>query len=244
RYIGMIDAMLAGASRGSQEEGELRISRAQQLAEVRAVAGAEREMDRAEQILGEPEKLVSLRAALLSDGGNFTEAERLFQRLLAPKSPSLLTEFRYGYHLYRRSDFPAARAQFHRLAVKAAWDSSMAIMADLAARRSGARELELVRMSASRALPDSWDEAGLKFLLGDLTEEQLIEATRRDSEFEMLQRQCEAYFWLSQVALGEQRPDDAIRWLERCLNTGFTAHLEYWLARDELKRLAPAKVKE
>jgi lipoprotein NlpI len=117
-------------------------------------------------------------------------------------------------------------------------------MADLAARRSGTREVELLSRSASHALPGSWDEAGLNFLLGKITEEKLIDGTRRDSEFEMLQRQCEAYYWLAQVALGEQRRDDAVQWLQRCMNTGFAAYLEYWLARDELQRLAPEKVKD
>lgn len=244
RYIAMIDGILQNAQRGSDNEAQLRLSRAEQLAEVRAYSGAQREIDRAIQIQGASEKAIRLQAAMLSDQGKFSEADKLFEGLRQKATPALSTEYRYGFHLYRRQDYVAARGQFHTLADKATWDVSMAIMADLAARRSGGRELELLSRADSHALPGSWDEAGLNYLLGKKSEQQLIDATRRDSEFEMLRRQCEAYYWLSQVALGEQRRDDAVAWLQRCLNTGFAADLIYWLARDELQRLAPEKVKD
>ena len=250
RRIAMIDTMLAVAPPGTSFEGSYRLNRAGQLADIDAVEPARRELRRVREIIHDSEKVGvsrelkvmdvvrSLECRLLDTEGHFAESETLYQTVLSnPRFKGWQTN--YQAHLYIAGDIAKAHEQYRDYALEHPDDTYRAIMADLTARRLGRRETEILETARKHIRAETWPADGVKYLLGELDEERLLASARQGTQFEIIDHQCEAYFWLGQVALAEGRRDDAIRWLSRCVGTGFVSHREYKIARAELHRLVP-----
>ncbi len=116
-----------------------------------------------------------------------------------------------------------------------------ALIAELAARRVGGTQKELLQV-ANRQIPSgSWPDTCLAFLIGKISDEQLLIEAQRGDSLEIAQRLCEAYFILGETALASGERSKAIDLLESCIGTGITGYVEFRLARQELRRLEGAE---
>lgn len=239
RSLAMLDAMIALAPPGSRREAELRMRKAQDFASIRALEDSRRELRRVAEITDGIGPQITEARLLLIDG-RLDEAETLYEKLI--ENPKYLGVRRdYALTLFVAGKFALARAQMRFLAEKQDQlpDGGFEVMAHLAALRMGEREDELLRSARKRYPPGSWTDTGLRFLLGEVTETDLMMAARRGRLFDVIRQECEAYFWLAQIALADGRQADGIQWLRRCVSTGFVAYVQYTLARIELERLVP-----
>ena len=250
RQIALVDTMLSVMRPGSSGEGAYRLKRAGLLCEIDAVENSRRELQRVRQIIGDSrsisttggikimEGIKMIEARLLDTEGHYTESEKIYDELLInPRLDSL--RINYLAHLFMAGTIREAHEQYCAYARKHKTDTYRAIMADLTARRLGQREIEILRDAQLNVVAESWPATGVKFLLGELTEDGLLEIARKGTIFEIIQHECEGSFWIAQVALAEGRKEDGIKWLNRCISTGFISFVEFKIAKAELKRLEP-----
>lgn len=240
RGIALVDAMLGNVAPGSKQEGDLRLTRAQRLSDVGATVAARKELARAEQILGRTTGVEFVDVILLAEERRFAEIDARYAELLKkpPLDPQL--KFQYAIHLYMMGRYEQSAVQYRELAATEN-EVYMAIMAELALRRAGGGDREALLQARQRAEPGSWQEAGLKFLLGELNAQELLDAARHGAVFDIIQHECEGYFWLAQTALASGDREAGVQWLRRCVSSGFTAFIEHRLAKEELERLVPAE---
>jgi lipoprotein NlpI len=112
-------------------------------------------------------------------------------------------------------------------------------MAELAARRIGRSEGVLLARAANGTDSTDWPQRCVAFLQDRLTEKQFLERALSGPPLATAKKQCEAYFYVAQVALAAGRLDDARSAFDRCLATGITGFVEFFLARRERARLGP-----
>ncbi len=251
RRIAMVDTMLALMPPGSSGEGNYRLKRAESLAQIDAVEPARRELRRVQEIIHNSEKIMAMpgvkvmelikvvESRLLDTEGHYAAAEAMYRELL--RNPRLREgiEINYQAHLMIAGNVADAHERFRNYALKNPADTYRSIKADLSARRVGQRETEILQAARRNARPEVWPADGVKFLLGTVDEAGILESARHGTLFEVADHQCEAFFWLGEVALAEGRNDDAIKWFSRCVATGFLSNIEYKVAKAELERLIP-----
>ncbi len=243
RRIALIDAILSTTPSGSENEGKLKLDRAVWLSSVRAIEACRLDLARAEQLLGRTDSVLVCKATLLADERRYEEADQLFAEVT--KSPHAEKDhlFQYTGYLYQTARYDEAREQC-RLLTKGDVNVYVAIMGELAARRAGTPgDQGKLRGIRDRLAPGSWHRTGISFLLGEVTEDELLDYARRGGVYNVVRNECEAYFWLSQLALAKGDVGVGIGWLRRCVSSGFTAIMEYRLAKAELERLAPEQLK-
>lgn len=250
RRIALVDTMLSVVGPGSYGEGSYRMERAQLLAEIDAVENSRRELQRIRQIIGDSERVMMMKgvkamegikiveARLLDTEGHFGEAQKLYEELL--QNPRLDgVKVNYAMHLFMAGTIRESHEQYRAYALAHPTEPYRAIKADITARRLGQREIDLLETTRQHTLAETWPADGVRYLLGQLSEEGLWESTRQAGPFEVIDRECEAYFWLGEVALAEGRKEDGIKWLSHCVATGFMSNVEFKIAKAELERLAP-----
>lgn len=242
RRLASIDVPLEFIPKGSRSEGMFRLQRADCLLNIGAFSGARSEYEQAAKLVtakvSEP-----MLAFLLTAEGKYDEAEALFLKLL--KDPAYKSLRRaYAEFLYKTGRYEAAQHEYRQCVQDFPNDDYRAIMAELTARRIGRRETEMLRTMRAKLLPGSWTESGISYLLGEMTADELIVRAREGTPYTVVQQECEGAFWIAQVALAEDRTEEAIQWLRRCLATGFTTYVEYAVAKAELERLSPAEADE
>lgn len=240
RTLAQIDFNLGGITGNPRVEGGLRHDRGVQLSRAGAYEAALAELDRSLGLLGRAPRVLVDKAVVLSSMGRDAEADAIFQELAGKRTERLMSAGPRGQHLFSRGEFAAALACFHEAARGDEENPYLAIMAELAARRAGVAEQKKLVTLALREVPrGSWVGTCLRFLDGELTERELLEVAGKGSDYDTLQKRCEAYFILAQIALAEGRRDEGVRRLRDCVDTGFTAFVEHRLAKRELSRLAP-----
>lgn len=250
RRIAMVDTMLSVMAPGSSGEGNYRMKRAELLAEIDAVEPARRELQRIRQIIRDSETIMAApgvkvmdlikatESRLLDTEGHYAAAEKLYREVLRnPRLDGL--KINYQAHLFIAGNIREAHEQFRAYALEHPADTYRSIMADLTARRLGQRETAILETARRNVIAEAWPADGVKFLLGELTEDALLENARQGTTFEIINHECEAYFWLGEVALAEGRKEDSIKWLSRCIATGYLSNVEFKIAKAELERLAP-----
>lgn len=119
--------------------------------------------------------------------------------------------------------------------------SYSAIMAELAARRLGKSESEVVGRARQQLRPGSWPDLCLGFLAGKISDDALLHEAQQGDSIEAAQKLCEAYFILAEVELAGGNKTKGMDFLESCIDTGITGFVEFRLARIELKRLSPER---
>jgi hypothetical protein len=250
RRIAMVDTMLSVMAPGSSGEGNYRMKRAELLAEIDAIEPARRELRRLRQIIGDSETIMAApgvkvmefikvtESRLLDSEDHYAAAEKMYRELL--RNPRLSgLKINYQAHLFIAGNVTDAHEQFRAYALENPTDTYRSIMADLTARRLGQRETAILETARRNVLAESWPADDVKFLLGELSEGDLLESARHGTAFEIVDHECEAYFWLGEVALAEGRKEDSIKWLSRCIVTGYLSNVEFKIAKAELERLAP-----
>ena len=250
REIAVFDTMLAVLPPGTSGEGTYRLRRAELLSTIDAVEPSRRELRRVQQIIHFSERtrlpngitimdwIRVIEARLLDTEGHYADAEALYEKLIHnPNLDGLQRNFLA--HLFIAGTLERAHSEYAAFARAHPTDTYRSIMADLTARRLGLREIDLLQSARHSVTPDSWVENGIRFLLGELTEEELMARARQGPALDGLDHECEATFWIAEVALGAGRKEDGIKWLNRCVATGFMQDVELKIAKAELKRLIP-----
>lgn len=187
---------------------------------------------------GDP-RLDVARAGVLGDLQRDAEAEPIFTALARSRTAKELAEFDFGVFRFGQGRFDEARALFRAEARRFPETGWPAILADLAARRSGGSERRLVARSLEQVSPDSWVAHCLWYLQGGINAENLLRRAREGGELAVAEQLSEAYFLLAQTSLVAGDQAAAIAHLESCIGTGMTNMVEFRLARLELRRLAP-----
>lgn len=119
--------------------------------------------------------------------------------------------------------------------------SYSAILAELAARRLGKTEREMIVSARRQLRPGSWPDLCLAFLAGKISDDALLREAQQGDSIEAAEKLCEAYFIVAQVALAAGNTAKGMDYLESCIDTGITGFVEFRLARAELKRLSPER---
>lgn len=250
RQIAIVDAMLAVMPVGSSGEGGNRLRRAELLAEIDAVEPSRRELQRVLEIIHHSDRIVTgngirvidwvkvIEARLLDTERHYGAAETIYKELI--RNPRLEGVKRnYAAHLYMAEKLGEAHAQYRELALKHKDDTYRAIMSDLTARRLGKRETGILRAAQRNVAPESWPAVGVRFLLGEISQDELLQRAHRGTTFEIIDHECESSFWIAEVALAEGRLDECVKWLERCVGTGYMSDAEFKIAKAQLERLTP-----
>ncbi len=237
RTLATIDAQMAFVREGSRQMAILRLQRAESLLSIGAPAAARREYERAEKVVGQKVAGPMLAFILAAEEQHDEAAAIFLETLKDPRAKALRRP--YADCLFKAGHYEAARIEYRRCVQDFPDDEYRAIMAEVAARRGGGRETELLRQMRGRLLPGSWTESGISYLLGEITADELMVRAREGTPYAVIQHECEGAFWIAQVALAEGRTAEAVQWLHRCLATGFTTFIEYAAAKAELKRLQP-----
>jgi lipoprotein NlpI len=198
-----------------------------------------REIDRGAAVLGEGDPRIKNLRALCAEGAHdFATANTLFEEmLLDPRNTGARRNL--AVSLFGAGDYGRALAQFKAYFKVVPEDGHMPIMADLSARRNGGRERKLLRDNLGRFAGNPWVHAGMRYLLGEITDDQLIALAREGTVFDTIQHECEGWFWIAQVRLAAGDQNGGVQALRRCVSTGFTAFLEYAIAQTQLQRLVP-----
>lgn len=239
RKLADLDVMLEILSNDLAQEARVRLQRVMFLLDVDAVKAARVEL---EQIRKIPEcnaaALRATEAKVLLAEGRYRESNLAFSEVFTTPEGNWARKA-YAHSLFLQERFTEARVAYRDFVRWEPNDPHHAIMLELSARRSKKSDAAVVTAALERQQTGEWPAAGLKYLLGQITAEELVTAARRGSPLEANQHECEACFWLAEVAASEARRDDEISWLKRCLATGVIVQIEYHLAEAELKRVDP-----
>ena len=238
RQIALIDVVLSVVRPGSRDEASFHLNRASTLANIGAIEPSRDELRRARAIVGVVDAIKITEAQLLAAERHFPEAEALHRQLL--EKPALAALRRnQGNVFFMAGDYAAANKLLGTMAREHPDDTYRAIMAEITARRQGRTETAILRAARGAVDPGKWPAAGIRYLFHELTEDELLATARHGTLYEIASNECEATFWLGEVALAEGRIQDGIMWLSRCLGTGFVTNVEFKIADAELERLLP-----
>jgi lipoprotein NlpI len=89
-------------------------------------------------------------------------------------------------------------------------------------------------------LPDRWPAPIVRFMAGELTEEELLRHVGRRVSQDNLERKCETWFYIGQQRRLEGRLKEAGAAYRNALDTGVREYFEHLAAQFELERLPAA----
>lgn len=100
---------------------------------------------------------------------------------------------------------------------------------------SGTEWKDAVKLLRKRAKRDPWPGPIAPYLIGKLTEAELLAAAQRDSERLAARQLCQAYFYLGARAKRDGRPEDAMKYFRTALMQGPSSlvEMESYLAKAE-----------
>ena len=177
-------------------------------------------------------------AVVLSDAGDFKEADAMFAEA-QKRAPSNALELQaWGNHFFKWGRFAEAEAAYGRAARLEPTFAYAQIMLHLARLRQGTPGG--ARREPAVGKKDPWGASLLGFLAGRLDEKTLFGRLEPQGGLRYSEQECELYFVLAQLALSRGDVAEARRDLHNCLGTGITSFVEYAMAWHELRRLNAA----
>jgi len=177
-------------------------------------------------------------AVVLSDAGDFKEAEAVFAEAQKRAPGNALEQQEWGNHLFKRGRFAEAEAAYARAARLDPTFAYARIMQHLARLRQG--KPGGARLEPGMQKRDPWGASLVAFLAGRIDEKALFSRLEPQGGLRYSEEECELYFVLAQLALGRGDVAEARRDLHSCLGTGITSFVEYAMAWHELRRLNAA----
>jgi len=96
---------------------------------------------------------------------------------------------------------------------------------------------ELMKFLESRKEQNDWFAALGGYLIGNVSEEQLLKAARQGGKDQQRERLCEAWGYIGQRAMIAGERDRAVERFEKCLATKVGSFMEYGSAHMELRRI-------
>lgn len=169
------------------------------------------------------------------------EAEALLEELTGDAAGRRLAALELGVLRHGQGRFAAALEHFQTAARENLADGYPAILADLAARRLGRSEARLLERSRRNVTAGSWVEQCLRFLQGEMDAQEFLALARQGGDLKAATQLSEACYIIAQTELASGGLRAGIEMLEACIATGMSGHIEFRLARLELRRLAPER---
>ncbi|WP_157957882.1 lipoprotein NlpI [Aliidiomarina celeris] len=178
--------------------------------------------------------------------GNYSNAYEAFDSVieLSPEHDFVylnrgLTSYYDGQFDMAFTDFADFYFQDPSDAYRIAWQYFAAFELD-----SG-RASEQLRQQMQAVPARTWGGGILRFLAGDISENQLISAAFQGIEThqELVERLCEAYFYLGKKAAMQGDTEQALNYFKLVLMTNVYSFVEHRVARAELYRLREADQK-
>ncbi len=240
REIAEFSFQIGIAADDKQRKSEAYIRRG--VAQTRCGLFSEAAADFAEAETLTGRELTLLRARLITALAKGDEAEAKALAAEINAKPALRDHARAALGLWACTlgDFKRAQKYF---SARSKDDLFAVMMAELSARRATGQTDKATLLAARKKLPEkSWLYRQFDYLLGESSDEDLLKAAESGAWLQATVQECEAYYLMSQRALAEGRKEDGVKWLESCLNTGITGAIEYYMAKAELKRLAPERL--
>lgn len=191
------------------------------------------------KLMGRQPALLVDQAAVLGTLQRDAEAEAILAELTARVETRGIAAIEFGVLRYGQGRFADARLNFERQATALPAEGYSAIMAELAARRTGSHATSLIELSRRNVIPGSWVDHCLRFLQGEFSAQQLLSRARQGGNLRVAEQLSEAYFILAQTELAQGNTGRGLELLEACIGTGMSGMVEFRLARLELRRLAP-----
>lgn len=232
--IEMLRAQPGARAQAYRERGLLR-------SQAGLFPGALADFEAAIELAGREPSLLLGQAAVHAALQRDAEAEALFAELAAGRESRQLAAVELGAFRYGQGRFAEARTSFRDEARRRPESGWPAILADLAARRTGGAERRLVARSLARLPAGSWLAYCLRFVQGETGADELLRRAREGGELEVAGQLSEAYFLLAQTELAAGNEAGGIAHLESCIGAGMANMIEFRLARLELRRLAPER---
>lgn len=152
-----------------------------------------------------------------------------------------------GCFYYNEQKFPEALADYHKaveLGSKERDYSSFRIWiirARLGEKEAGTQELAAYLASRKTGKPHDWPAKVGRFLAGQLTEADFLQASANPKAQTDQEQHCEAYFYAGSVRLVEGDKATATEYFKKCRATDVETFEEYQSAGAELKLLETAK---
>ncbi|HKB89416.1 MAG TPA: tetratricopeptide repeat protein [Opitutaceae bacterium] len=205
---------------------------------------AEKDLRKAIELNPQDNEAVLALADILTKTGRDADAEKCFKQALISKADKFWPSFSYGIFLFNRSRFTEADGIL-TAAAKADPKTPYPVIL---------RHYERLRLK----LPDKieaadirhaekeepWGTTLLRYLAGKIDQTAVYAAMATPGTFERSMQECEWFFALGQEAMIKGDPFEAERNFRSCVGTGISNFVEYGLALDELKRLAPKTKKQ
>lgn len=197
------------------------------------------DLDLAQTAKADDPAIAGTRALLALSKFEPAEALEVLAPLLADKKTRPRFLRTAGNAHFQRGEFKEAQACYDELPAKGEDGEYSAIFADIAARRTGARDTMALDRMWLQGSADTWSRSCIAYLSGRIDEKAWMAESWQGNEFEVAQHQCEAHFYAGEVALAAGDEATAIRHFEASVGTGVSAFIEYNLAAAELRRLKP-----
>jgi lipoprotein NlpI len=182
------------------------------------------------------------RAKYYSDAGEFEKAVADLDRAVAASPDSVIARSSRAYAEYNVGSWQKSLSDFREASKQDAQDDYLRLRVWLIRARIGERtaateELRLYLKSATKTDSNPWALNLVKFLAGDITEEDLFKAIVLGDADKVSERRCEAYFYAGSVRLINGDRKTAVEYFQKTLSTNIRTFTEYRSAIAELKRL-------
>jgi lipoprotein NlpI len=181
------------------------------------------------------------RAIVMASLGRDAEADTLLSEVSRRSVDRPLANLERAVLRFGQGRYDEAAELFKEEARREPESGYPALLAELAARRTGGSESGLIKRSRERVQPGAWVAACLRFVEGGLSVDELFTRAREGGDLRVAEQLSEAHFIVAQVELAAGNVDRGIQELEACIGTGMSGMIEYRLARRELQRLAPER---
>jgi len=181
------------------------------------------------------------RAIVMASLGRDAEADTLLSEVSRRSVDRPLANLERAVLRFSQGRYDEAAELFREEARREPESGYPALLAELAARRNGGSEANLVKRSRAQVRPEAWVAACLRFVEGAISADELFTRAREGGDLRVAEQLSEAHFIVAQVELAAGNVDRGIQELEACIGTGMSGMIEYRLARRELQRLAPER---
>ncbi|HET9401467.1 MAG TPA: tetratricopeptide repeat protein [Candidatus Acidoferrales bacterium] len=154
---------------------------------------------------------------------------------LQPSNATLLSA--RGYSETYIGDYTSAERDLTAALASKKDEAYFTLWIFLAQRKAGKPGIDDLKKNAASVKMDAWPASVLRFYLGELPSDAVLEAANNGDALKSVGQHCEAYFYLGEDALLRGKPDEAAKLFQQSISTGLSAYVEYRGAMAELDRM-------
>lgn len=193
-------------------------------------------------------EVLMTRAAALNCLGRHVEADAAFATLQAGGRLGVMGLYSYGIQLWRYGRLADAAVKFRQSLQQTKDGSSktmrfVALWTAITAHRSGTFDPQTFAMDTKKVSVGAWPGVLVNVMRQKATEADVQAEIADADETEKNGKQCEANFYLGELAWGQGTLDTARTRLEAAVEHCPKSYFEYSMGQTELERLTAAKTK-